>query len=345
MKRVLFIAAVWMLVVWTAALLFARAPAAPGSPPPASGNPLDRWDANFYRALAGGDASAERRDAFFPLFPTLVRSGMTISGWSFGTVSGVLNSLVTLLDVFLFSSLLRRFTTEDTSLEWPTLAFLALPTSFVLLAPYPVALLVLFTLLTWLGVKERRPLLIGVSGSMAALTHPTGSVLFLIALLILLRRPRQARHAAAITLMVLTAVYVISSGLVSRFLMAQQGFTIYAGVPFWQVGFLYLTHYNVSLALRALQLLAHFVHLVLAGIAIQAFWRTERWFAVTSLTLMLVAVVSGAWMSLSRYLLPVFLVPMLIARWKPVPRLIAVVLSFSVQIAWLYAFVTWTSHV
>lgn len=344
MKPALWVAVIWVIVVWTFSLVAARRPAELGSPIPTSSNPLDRWDATFYQGLAEG-TRVERQDAFLPLYPLLVRGGMVLSGGSFTLMGSLLNTLLVFVDALLFFIILKRFYRwSDQATAWAIAALLAMPASFSLLAPYPVALLLLLALLTWLGIKTRTPALAMGAASLSTFAHPSGVALVVAVAFAVLIASRSRQTIMAFLIPLAAAAVFIWSGVLERFLTARNGFTTFTGIHFWQQGAWYLTH-HVSIGIGVIVVLGT---LFTAGLTLatwKRFWQYELWLVLSATGLFFGAVLSGLWTGIPRLMLPAMLLPMVVAQAQPRLRLALILIGFSLQLFWLYAFVSWKSYV
>ncbi len=344
MKRVLWIVAIWVIAIWAFSFFAARLPIPPGSPAPTSSNPLDRWDATFYQGLAEGTA-VERKDAFLPLYPLLVRGGMILSGGSFALMGSLLNTLLVLADALLCLIILKRFYHwSDKAAAWAIAALLAMPTSFSLLAPYAVALLLLLTLLTWLGLKTHTPALALGAASLSVFAHPSGIVLVAAAAFAVLHASRSRQTIVAFVIPLAAAIVLIWSGLLDRFLTARNGFSTFPGIHFWEQGTWYLTH-HVSIPVGAIVVLGT---LFTAGLTLATFqrgWKHELWLGLSAAGLFFGTVLSGLWIGLPRLMIPALLLPIAIAQAPLRLRLTLITGAFVIQLLWLYAFVSWKSYV
>lgn len=344
MNRTVALALGWIAIVWSASFLFARMPAEQGSPRSTSQNPLERWDATFYKGLAE-HAAVERKDAFFPLFPLVVRTGMTATKTSFETFSALLNTVLTLVDALLFSFLITKYAHHDHRTNaWALAAFLALPASFSLLAPYPVAFFVFFALLSWYGSASSHPALAVGAACLAFFTHPVGIVLILLSGMSFFTRRWTIEKTAAAIVLAASATVLIASGLLSSFLGARQGFTSFQEIHFWQQGIWYLTN-HVSLATGLTVILGTFLAASLAIVSLvkdsSLGWRLT----VPTAGYFLLTVSSGLWTGMPRFMLPAFLLPLAVARFRPSVRLTVILISAVLEFAWLYGFVSWKTYV
>ena len=138
------------------------------------------WDGAWYAHLAtdGYGPRAPMSTAFFPLYPMLVRAGMTLGiGPAF---SGVLVSLVcTLFATYFIYGIAEKFGGTGTA-RAATLTFSFFPTAFFLGAPYTEAPFVAFTAGSFWAAYVRRDLLLaGLFGALASATRNLGVLLLI----------------------------------------------------------------------------------------------------------------------------------------------------------------------
>lgn len=131
-----------------------------------------RWDANYYVQIADESYSQEVLSVFFPLYPMLGR----VAGWLLGGDELVGLLLVSRLAflfalVVLFKMTAGYFGDEVATF---TIVFTALyPMGVYWLAPYPLSLALLLTLLSLRCAMQKRWLLASLAGLAAGLTHGT----------------------------------------------------------------------------------------------------------------------------------------------------------------------------
>jgi hypothetical protein len=194
---------------------YTRARAVPGTPL----FPFFSWDYGWYEAVAqhGYPALADRRYAFFPLWPWLIRASGSVADWEVAGALAVAASGLAFLGVAAASPGGR-----------PRRAALALacwPGSFALLLAYPDALALAAAAWAAALVLREWPLAAAPLGATAALLRPNG---FLIALpLALLARGKGASYklAAAAPVAAAAAVEIFfwkRSGEADAFLHAQR---------------------------------------------------------------------------------------------------------------------------
>ena len=172
------VSAVWAL--WAGAVVatvgigiaagaFTRARAVPGTPL----FPFFSWDYGWYEAVAqhGYPGIADRRYAFFPLWPWLIRASGSVPDWQVAGAVAVAASGLAFLGV--------AAATPGRHPWRVALALACWPGSFALLLAYPDALALAAAAWAAALVLRGRPLLAAPLGAAAALLRPNG---FLIAL-------------------------------------------------------------------------------------------------------------------------------------------------------------------
>jgi len=218
---VLAIWAVWAgAVVATIAIgvragAFDRSKAVPGTPL----FPLFSWDFGWYDGIAqhGYAAVADRRYAFFPLWPWLIRASGSIADWQVAGAVTLAASALAFLGVAAGSPAGRP--------RQAALALACWPGSFALLLAYPDGLALAAAAWAAALVLRERPLLAVPLGAAAALLRPNG---LLIALpLAWLARGKDWRYKLAAATPVAAALAVelffwTRSGHVDAFFHAQR---------------------------------------------------------------------------------------------------------------------------
>lgn len=341
MNKTLGVPLLWASMVWTFATLIAN-----WSPiddrPYDSVNPLHRWDAGFYESLAS-HGSTPRQQAFFPLFPAVTESFGRFTGLSFNLSAGILNVAAVLAASLTLGTIGRKRKLPNPN--WIMIGLLASPAAFSLLAPYPTAFLVLTATLIWYGIVAEKPIVVGIAAALALLSHPTGIILAVVGLLAIIRSAastRQKTLAAAVP--ALTIILLLASGRLASYLAAQFGLTIFDGVPFAELGWWYLTHPDRGWL--AIPVIGSLIGLTaLTALGLRRHWRVEPWLAISAVGLFLIGVLSGAWPSLPRYLLPALLIPVWLSGLPIRTRWLIVAVGWILQAVWLYGYVSWDIHV
>lgn len=171
-------------------------------------SPLTKWDALHYLALAFDGYSGnepgmppdERRAAFFPLYPGLVRvlSGFAVSPGLLVIVGYV----VSLACFFAALVLLHRLVTVEMGARYarPALMLLAFfPTAFFFGIPYTESLFLLLAVAAFLAARSGRWAIAGGVLALASAARAPGLLLVLPVALLYLYGPRADREPAAST--------------------------------------------------------------------------------------------------------------------------------------------------
>jgi Gpi18-like mannosyltransferase len=153
----------------------------------------ERFDAIHYLRIASGGIAEPPLTAFPPLYPLLTRAlGLLLGGrW---TLSGLIVSGAASLLAFVFLFRLIRRLTPDEGMAQRALAYTAFfPTAFFLAAPYPEALLLLFSVLTLDLAQRGRWLGAFVCGLAAGAARSQGIALVLPVAAMAFEEPRHKR--------------------------------------------------------------------------------------------------------------------------------------------------------
>ncbi len=158
--------------------------------------PLARWDALWYLAIsqdgyAGDDAlSAEKRAAFFPLYPVAIRA---LAGFTESPGASLVAAYVISLSAFLGALyLLYRLVDLELGSATARVAVLLLalsPWTVFFSAPYTESLFLLASVGAFYAARTGRWAWAGALGAAAAATRATGIVLLLPLALLYLYRP------------------------------------------------------------------------------------------------------------------------------------------------------------
>jgi hypothetical protein len=148
--------------------------------PPGSLNYWAHWDGAWYSEIAAGGygGRAPTSTAFFPLYPMLMRFGITLGGGP--ALWGVLISLSATPIALFFLYRIAEKLYGSRAARAATLALAFFPTAFFLNAVYTEALfLALSAGAVWAAHVRRNLLLAGVLGALAAATRNLGVILLL----------------------------------------------------------------------------------------------------------------------------------------------------------------------
>jgi hypothetical protein len=148
-------------------------------PPPALLAPLQRWDANFYVALAAGgypgpyaDGRPNHHLAFFPLYPLVVRAAAGCIGGNIFWAAFAVSNLAALLASLAVLRLGRIRRSSDGVRA--AVLFLASPGAHFLRYPYSEALFSLALSLALLALLADRFFLAAAAGAAASATRAPG---------------------------------------------------------------------------------------------------------------------------------------------------------------------------
>ncbi|MFY9614756.1 MAG: glycosyltransferase family 39 protein [Candidatus Dormiibacterota bacterium] len=141
--------------------------------------PWNRWDAFWFEHLAAaGYRVTGPEAAFFPAWPAVLATGGRLLGGQYAIAGLALNAVLTVAGLYL----LYRLVADD--FDRPTAQRTALftavaPVAFFFLAPYSEALFLCLTVGAFLGARRQRWAIAAACGLLAALTRPSGVLLFI----------------------------------------------------------------------------------------------------------------------------------------------------------------------
>jgi len=141
--------------------------------------PWAHWDGVwFIRIAAGGYGGHADSQAFFPLYPLLVRGVAVVTGHSY-VVAGLVVSLVCYAGAMVVLFKLAQALLGPRVALWSVVFISVFPTALFFQAVYSESLFLLLTLLSFLWAGRGRWALAGLAGLLAALTRSSGVVLLL----------------------------------------------------------------------------------------------------------------------------------------------------------------------
>ena len=146
--------------------------------PPGALNYWAHWDGAWYSEIAtdGYGERAPTSTAFFPLYPMLMRLGVSLGGGP--ALWGVMISLLAIPAALFFLYRIAERLYDQRTARAATLALAFFPTAFFLNAVYSEALfLALSTGAVWAALVRRNLLLAGLLGALAAATRNLGVIL------------------------------------------------------------------------------------------------------------------------------------------------------------------------
>lgn len=158
--------------------------------------PWAHWDGVwFIRIAADGYAAHENSQAFFPLYPLLVRALTLATGGSY-VVAGVLLSLCCYAGAMVLLYRLVKVEFGDQAALWSVVFISVFPTALVLQAVYSESLFLLLSLACFSLARRGRWLAGGLAGLLATLTRSSGLALLVPLSLMFWEQ----RHAVALRL-------------------------------------------------------------------------------------------------------------------------------------------------
>ncbi len=141
-------------------------------------SPMVRWDALWYeRIVAQGYSASDGTAQFHPLYPWTAKL-LTGIGFSPDFSLLVISSLAGIA-LFLSFYKLAQLDLPDKDAFFALMLFAVAPPAFVLFAPYPEALFILFAVLCLYFARRKSWWLSGLMGGLAALTRQQGIFLLL----------------------------------------------------------------------------------------------------------------------------------------------------------------------
>lgn len=139
----------------------------------------DHWDAIWYLRIAQRGYTNIQATAFFPLYPILISAATLVVGQSHALLAAMLVSNTAALGAFVGVGLLAA---NEDGIEGatPAMRMLAVyPLAFFLAAPYTEALFVAFSAFGLFLMRRGHWRWASLCGGLAALTRPTGAILYL----------------------------------------------------------------------------------------------------------------------------------------------------------------------
>lgn len=183
------------------------------------------WDSHWYRIIAevGYPAELPITDdghigenawAFMPIYPTIVRLGMVITGLPFSYVSVAVSLLAFTAFIFLADRLFRGVVGDSAAL-WAVAIIAFSPVAPVYQVGYAESLGMVFLALALIGLRERRWRMVVLAIPLVALTRPLGAPLALALAILTIVRWRSGDRRPLVWLTVLagaaTAVWPLAA--------------------------------------------------------------------------------------------------------------------------------------
>ncbi len=143
-----------------------------------------RWDSFWYLDIAQNGYSLKENQwglyniVFFPLYPPLIKLAIFLTAGNFILAGWVLNIAFLFLSLFYFFKLVKEFHPEINP-YLPILFLLIFPTAFFLNAIYTESLFLFLSLAAFYYAPKKKFLYAGIFGLLASLTRVTGILLFI----------------------------------------------------------------------------------------------------------------------------------------------------------------------
>ncbi len=145
------------------------------------------WDAAHYLTIATQSYLDQSDTGFFPLYPAVVHTVSALTHQDVLLVGMLIANLAFLGTLTVFFRLAEQ--EFDTEIARRSILYLAIfPTSLFFFAAYDVSLFLLFILLCFYMLRQGSWWLAGLLGGLAALTHASGILLFVVFLCEFLRQ-------------------------------------------------------------------------------------------------------------------------------------------------------------
>jgi hypothetical protein len=298
------------------------------------GSPLFWSWANFdgvhYIGIAEKSYFAQFTQAFFPLYPLLIRALNQLVHNSI--LNGLIISNVTFLGSLWLLYKLARLDLSTAAAKRTLIFLLVFPTSFFFASLYTESLFLLVTLASFYAARRRRWLLAGVCGALAAATRILGVLLIPALLIEYLSWPKRSRWGWWTLLLpaagLLLYMYYLNVSFHDPlyFLHAQPAFgagrsgdkIILLYQVFWRYLKMLLTvpvttlvYYTVAQEFTAA--------LVFLCLSLLAFKFTRRSYAVFGILAYILPTLTGTFSSMPRYVLIIFPAFMLLGRIQSRP--------------------------
>lgn len=204
LKRLILIFIIWRLfllvVEWASPKLWSLRPGFLGPVPWAN------MDGVHYLSIAQS-GYYQFEQAFFPLYPLLIRWGATTLGWPPHMVALAISHAALLIGLWFFMRLGKSFDSKNA--WWAVIFLLVFPTSFFFAAVYTESLFLALAAATFWFAHRKQWWLVGLWGGLASLTRLFGVFLLVPVAWQYLRSVKQRRPID------LAAISVIPLGLIS----------------------------------------------------------------------------------------------------------------------------------
>src|SRR3989344_4453159 len=114
-----------------------------------------QWDGGYYLSIAQNGYSNTENFAFFPIYPMLIRFFAPLIGGNYIAAALIISNTAFLLFLIFFAKYLKRYYSEKT--VYSTLfTFLLFPTTFFAVAAYSESMFLLFVILVFLNLRDKK---------------------------------------------------------------------------------------------------------------------------------------------------------------------------------------------
>ncbi|MEA3344376.1 MAG: mannosyltransferase family protein [Patescibacteria group bacterium] len=144
----------------------------------------NRWDSSWYLDIAENGYSMEYNEwglhniVFFPIYPFLIKIASFLTMGNFVLAGWILSILFLLLALFYLFKLVKEFHQEINPYA-PVILLLIFPTAFFLNTIYTESLFLFLSLATFYYGLKKKFVFAGIFGLLASLTRVTGVLLFI----------------------------------------------------------------------------------------------------------------------------------------------------------------------
>lgn len=135
--------------------------------------PWSNFDGGHYLLIAQ-NGYGEFEQAFFPLYPLLIRFVAKLLGENYIFAGIFISNLAILLALILFWKLLVKIKARESTIKWALVFFLFFPTSYYFASIYSESVFLLLVLLSLLLLEKKQKLLYVLSASLASATRLVG---------------------------------------------------------------------------------------------------------------------------------------------------------------------------
>ena len=292
------------------------------------------FDGVHYLRIAQDGYVNQFAQAFFPLYPLLVRLISYLTFGNFLTAALILSNLAFFASLFLFYKLVKKISDEKIAI-WSSAFLLAFPTSFYFQAVYTEGLFFLLIIASFYFFQQKKIILASFMGSLASATRLAG--IFLAPSAALTKNKKNLIPIFTIPLGLLIYMMYLKIGfhnpfyfLTAQSIWGQERSTteiVLLPQVFWRYIKILLTTNGLPLFNGILELTATIfavIMLILSTKIVSREWLVFSWIAVITPTL------TGTLASMPRYILIAFPIYIALAQIKSVPAKILLITSFMI---------------